>query len=135
MLGNVFLQAAHSLHWTGNLVLRLEGPLGMRVRATQLTLRLVLMPLKFAQNSGSDSLLLQGSGKTLAFGLPIMQRLLLNKEESATDVPNKLKALILAPTRELALQVLIYYLYKTTLQQSIQQGTTCPSNFQHSCNS
>ena len=58
-------------------------------------------------NNKKVNLVLQGSGKTLAFGLPIMQRLLLNKEDAATDVPDKLKALILAPTRELALQVLL----------------------------
>ncbi|DBB02933.1 TPA: hypothetical protein ACH3X1_013532 [Trebouxia sp. C0004] len=46
-----------------------------------------------------------GSGKTLAFGLPVLQRLMLNKEGLADDTPTKLRALILAPTRELALQV------------------------------
>lgn len=47
---------------------------------------------------------MQGSGKTLAFGLPILQRLMLMKAESP-EVKTKLKALILTPTRELALQV------------------------------
>jgi hypothetical protein len=53
---------------------------------------------------------MQGSGKTLGFGLPILQRLMLNKEGLAADEPTKLRALILAPTRELALQVLPCYL-------------------------
>ena len=48
---------------------------------------------------------MQGSGKTLAFGLPILQRLMLMKSESPEDTKTKLKALILTPTRELALQV------------------------------
>lgn len=40
-----------------------------------------------------------GSGKTLAFAIPIVQKLLVQKNEK------KMKALILTPTRELALQV------------------------------
>lgn len=48
---------------------------------------------------------MQGSGKTLAFGLPILQRIMLNREESTSEAPAQLRALILAPTRELALQV------------------------------
>ncbi|KAG5041982.1 hypothetical protein JHK87_005897 [Glycine soja] len=58
-----------------------------------------------------------GSGKTLAFGLPILQRLLeegekaANMDEERGEEPEKyaptgfLRALIIAPTRELALQV------------------------------
>ncbi|KAL0922157.1 hypothetical protein M5K25_006122 [Dendrobium thyrsiflorum] len=58
-----------------------------------------------------------GSGKTLAFGLPILQRLLEEREkarrllENGTEVTggfgeSHLRALILAPTRELAFQLL-----------------------------
>ena len=49
---------------------------------------------------------MQGSGKTLAFGLPILQRLMLMKSESQEGKQTTLKALILTPTRELALQVI-----------------------------
>lgn len=49
---------------------------------------------------------MQGSGKTLAFGLPILQRLMLIKSESQEGQQTSLKALILTPTRELALQVI-----------------------------
>jgi ATP-dependent RNA helicase DDX24/MAK5 len=61
-----------------------------------------------------------GSGKTLAFALPILHRLLSegigvpkeyraerdgDEDEDADSVPDALRALIVAPTRELALQV------------------------------
>lgn len=62
-----------------------------------------------------------GSGKTLAFGLPIFQRLLEEKEKASNRVEERgeddddddekiapkgvLRALIITPTRELALQV------------------------------
>lgn len=61
---------------------------------------------------------MQGSGKTLAFGLPIIQTLLAEKQQTAAAAADTnsntlqkkassspLRALILAPTRELALQV------------------------------
>ncbi|HEY4264372.1 MAG TPA: DEAD/DEAH box helicase [Micropepsaceae bacterium] len=43
-----------------------------------------------------------GTGKTAAFGLPLMQRLVENHSAAA---PNTTRALILAPTRELAIQI------------------------------
>ena len=43
-----------------------------------------------------------GTGKTAAFALPILQKLYLRDE--ADKYPRTIKALILAPTRELAIQ-------------------------------
>ncbi len=53
---------------------------------------------------------MQGSGKTLAFGLPIIQHLLQLRGTTTPPAPRTqanapLRALILCPTRELALQV------------------------------
>ena len=49
----------------------------------------------------------QGSGKTLAYGLPILHQLLVDASASSikTNSRRPLRALVLAPTRELALQV------------------------------
>ena len=49
----------------------------------------------------------QGSGKTLAYGLPILQKLFTDASASPakTNSRRPLRALVLAPTRELALQV------------------------------
>lgn len=67
-----------------------------------------------------------GSGKTLAFGLPILQRLLDEREKSGKKSEEEgadagryaprslLRALIITPTRELAIQVVvIFYLILT----------------------
>ena len=43
-----------------------------------------------------------GTGKTLAFGLPLMHRLL---EQQSKPLPRSVKALVLAPTRELVNQI------------------------------
>lgn len=54
---------------------------------------------------------LQGSGKTLAFGLPILQRLVAGGAgapglpDRSPLPPSDLRCLVLLPTRELALQV------------------------------
>jgi len=45
-----------------------------------------------------------GSGKTLAFALPILQQLASQSRKSIYGAPRRTQALILAPTRELALQ-------------------------------
>ncbi len=44
-----------------------------------------------------------GTGKTAAFAIPILQNLFLQKNNQAPD--NQIKALILTPTRELAIQI------------------------------
>ena len=46
-----------------------------------------------------------GTGKTAAFVLPLLQRLLPNANTSASPARHPVRALILAPTRELAIQV------------------------------
>jgi ATP-dependent RNA helicase RhlE len=46
-----------------------------------------------------------GTGKTAAFTLPILQLLQAKKDESPNNTRKAIKALILAPTRELALQI------------------------------
>ncbi|MCL2317145.1 MAG: DEAD/DEAH box helicase, partial [Actinomycetia bacterium] len=48
-----------------------------------------------------------GTGKTLAFGLPLLQHVLLERDEDYEDLvaPGKPQALVLTPTRELASQV------------------------------
>ena len=48
-----------------------------------------------------------GTGKTLAFGIPILQRIVLPGEEGAEDpgTSGKPQALVMTPTRELAMQV------------------------------
>ena len=53
---------------------------------------------------------LKGSGKTLAYGLPILHELLTEASTSAPQIKLRrpLRALVLAPTRELALQVSVH---------------------------
>ncbi len=46
-----------------------------------------------------------GTGKTAAFTLPVLQRLLPHANTSASPAKHPIRALILAPTRELAIQV------------------------------
>lgn len=46
-----------------------------------------------------------GTGKTAAFVLPLLDRLIRQREQADTPLPQRTRALILAPTRELAVQV------------------------------
>ncbi|MEY4713600.1 MAG: hypothetical protein RIS88_3050 [Pseudomonadota bacterium] len=56
---------------------------------------------------GADVLALAptGSGKTAAFALPLLQRLLTESALSSSPAPRRVRALVLVPTRELAAQV------------------------------
>jgi ATP-dependent RNA helicase DDX24/MAK5 len=63
--------------------------------------RCVPAPTKFPQTPT----LAQGSGKTLAYGLPILHKLLSQRKYPASKTRRPVRALILAPTRELALQI------------------------------
>ena len=60
-------------------------------------------------SSSGVFILVQGSGKTLAYGLPILNFILSNshkrREDKNADLKRQLSSLIIAPTRELALQV------------------------------
>lgn len=49
--------------------------------------------------------MVQGSGKTLAYGLPVLHRLLSQGKHPEPKIRRPVRALILAPTRELALQI------------------------------
>lgn len=84
-----------------------------------------------------------GSGKTLAFGLPILQRLLEEREKverlmieegeanGRISPQGYLRALIVTPTRELALQVLITALLwcflRSVLNSFFCSGRSCVS--------
>ena len=46
-----------------------------------------------------------GSGKTIAFGAPLVERILLSQKGSKREYGRSPRAIILAPTRELALQI------------------------------
>jgi ATP-dependent RNA helicase DDX56/DBP9 len=56
-----------------------------------------------------------GSGKTIAFSLPILQKILIQKENQSSTTTSSIKCIILAPTKELVKQIekhitdLIYY--------------------------
>lgn len=56
-----------------------------------------------------------GSGKTIAFSLPILQKILTQKENQSSTTTSSIKCIILAPTKELVKQIekhitdLIYY--------------------------
>jgi ATP-dependent RNA helicase MSS116 len=58
-----------------------------------------------------------GSGKTLAFLLPSLERILRRYDNSKTESQNKVKMLIISPTRELAHQI-----YTTTLLLTSKLG-------------
>ena len=63
-----------------------------------------------------------GTGKTAAFSLPIIEQLLPKRNEGSYRGP---KALILAPTRELAIQIgenIAVYISKTQLRQTVIFG-------------
>lgn len=46
-----------------------------------------------------------GSGKTLAFAIPVLQNILEDKQQESADKEPHLRALIITPTRELAVQI------------------------------
>lgn len=68
-----------------------------------------------------------GTGKTAAFTLPMLQRLLPHASTSASPARHPIRALILAPTRELAIQVhesVVTYSKHVPLRTTVVYGGT-----------
>ena len=68
-----------------------------------------------------------GTGKTAAFTLPMLQRLLPHASTSASPARHPIRALILAPTRELAIQVhenVVTYSKHVPLRTAVVYGGT-----------
>lgn len=68
-----------------------------------------------------------GTGKTAAFTLPMLQRLLPHASTSASPARHPIRALILAPTRELAIQVhenIVTYSKHVPLRTAVVYGGT-----------
>ena len=66
-----------------------------------------------------------GTGKTAAFLLPILESLITNGRATSPAVPHSPQAVILAPTRELALQIaenMRAYSYKLNVRHSVVVG-------------
>ncbi|OBT08003.1 DEAD/DEAH box helicase [Vibrio sp. UCD-FRSSP16_10] len=68
-----------------------------------------------------------GTGKTAAFGLPIIQQLMGQESKHNPQMPCKVRALVLVPTRELAQQVfdaISQYAQPTSLKTVVAYGGT-----------
>jgi superfamily II DNA/RNA helicase len=68
-----------------------------------------------------------GTGKTAAFTLPMLQRLLPHASTSASPARHPIRALVLAPTRELAIQVyesVVTYSKNVPLRSTVVYGGT-----------
>ena len=66
-----------------------------------------------------------GTGKTAAFAIPIIEQLLADPTSQQKGAPRKIRALILTPTRELAIQIdesLADYTRYTTLRHTVIFG-------------
>jgi len=59
----------------------------------------------FINSPQTPTLAAQGSGKTLAYGLPVLHKLLSRRMRPVSGTRRPVRALVLAPTRELALQI------------------------------
>lgn len=66
-----------------------------------------------------------GTGKTAAFSIPLLQKMLAHENTSASPARHPVRALVLAPTRELAVQVaksISTYLQHTKLRAAVVFG-------------
>lgn len=66
-----------------------------------------------------------GTGKTAAFSIPLLQRMLVHENASASPARHPVRALVLAPTRELAVQVaknVVTYSKHTKLRAAVVFG-------------
>ncbi|KAG1662273.1 hypothetical protein FOA52_002162 [Chlamydomonas sp. UWO 241] len=93
-----------------NLHAQIEGALAALGFHSPTAIQAAVLPAAVVSRSDVIGAAQTGSGKTLAFGLPIIQVLLQEREALAAagrEDPHagKLRALVLCPTRELALQV------------------------------
>lgn len=95
-----------------------------------------LWPLS-SSSCQTNSLTLQGSGKTLAFGLPILHAILAHRDQLAAssaaapdqEAAESLQALIFAPTRELAMQVSQLHAHASpSCCQRAPAWPTCPGS-------
>lgn len=66
-----------------------------------------------------------GTGKTAAFSIPLLQKMLVHENTSASPARHPVRALVLAPTRELAVQVaknIVTYSKHTKLRAAVVFG-------------
>ena len=69
-----------------------------------------------------------GSGKTIAFGLPLLHKLLLEKSVRGGSEERRIRSLILAPTKELCKQIEKCYGFVENLEKALDKSNCCMKN-------